>query len=139
MPPYLYPNVRASGSAPRGWVPTKGGTLKISLQALLSPLGDRQQQIPSFALLCLGVVESLASGLMGATDAVRLFFHAENCLFVRKELKDEIADQFMSHGVQLVDLFDALPAEEAQQKFQRELAAMHSLCLELLKNEQIAA
>jgi len=114
-------------------------TDSIDLRALLSPLGDKQQQVPSFALLSLGVVESLASGLMGATDAVRLFFHAANCLFVRQELEDEIADQVMSHGVQLVDLFDALPAEEAQQEFQRELAAMHSLCLELLKGEQIAA
>ncbi len=111
----------------------------ISLQALLSPLGDKQQQVPSFALLCLGIIESLASGLMGATDALRIFFHAENCLFVRKKLKEEIADQLMSHGVQLADLFDALPAEEAQQEFQRELAAMHSLSLELLSHEQVAA
>ena len=112
---------------------------RISLQALLSQAGNREQQVPSFALLCLGVTESLASGLMSATDAVRLFFHAENCLFVRKQLREKIADQLMSHGVQLADLFEALPAEEAQQEFQRELTAMHSLCLELLGDEQIAA
>ena len=112
----------------------------ISLQALLSQAGNRQQQqVPSFALLCLGVIESLASGLMSATDALRLFFHAENCSFVRNQLREKIADQLMSHGVQLVDLFDALPAEEAQQEFQRELTAMHSLCLELLRDKQIAA
>jgi hypothetical protein len=47
---------------------------------------------------------------MSVTDALRLFFHVENCLFVRKNLKEKIADQIMSRGVQLPDLFDALPA-----------------------------
>ena len=111
----------------------------IALQALLSQASNRNQQVASFALFCLGIIESLTNGLMSATDALRLFFHAENCLFVRKDLKEKIADQIMSHGVQLPDLFDALPAEEAQREFQRELTAMHSLCLKLLENKQIAA
>jgi len=54
-------------------------------------------------------------------------------------LKEKIADQIMSHGVQLPDLFDALPAEEAQREFQREVTTMHSLCLKLLEDKQIAA
>ncbi len=111
----------------------------INLQALLSQVSNRHQQVASFALLGLGIIESLTSGLMSATDAHRLFFHAENCLFVRKHLKEKIADQIMSYSVQLPDLFDALLAEEAQQEFQRELATMHSLCLKLLENKQIAA
>ena len=45
----------------------------------------------------------------------------------------------MSRGVQLPDLFDALPAEEAQQEYQRELAAMHSLCLKLIEDQRAAA
>ncbi|MBI1925269.1 hypothetical protein HYR99_13590 [Candidatus Poribacteria bacterium] len=73
------------------------------------------------------------------TDALRLFFHAENCLFVRKHLKEKIADPIMSHGVQLPDLFDALPAEEAQREFQRELKTIHALCLKLLEDKRIAA
>ncbi len=111
----------------------------INLQALLSQVSNKRQQVASFALLCLGIIESLTSGLMSVTDALRLFFHAENCSFVRKGLKEKIADQIMSHGVQLPDLFDALPAEEAQREFQRELIIVHSLCLKLLEDKQIAA
>jgi len=32
MPLYLYPNVRASGSVPHGWVPTKGGALEYPVR-----------------------------------------------------------------------------------------------------------
>ena len=110
----------------------------INLQALLLQASNRQQQVASFALLCLGIIESLTSGLMSVTDVLRLFFHAENCLFVRKHLKEKIADHIMSHGVQLPDLFDALSAEEAQREVQRELTTMHSLCLKLLEDKQIA-
>ena len=111
----------------------------INLQVLLLQEGNRHQQVASFALLCLGIIESLTNGLMSVTDALRLFFHAENCLFVRKHLKEKIADQIMSHGVQLPDLFDALPTEEAQREFQREVTTIHSLCLKLLEDKQIAA
>jgi hypothetical protein len=34
-----------------------------------------------FALLNLGMIESLVNGLLSATDAIRVFFHTENCLF----------------------------------------------------------
>jgi hypothetical protein len=112
---------------------------RINLQDLLSKAGDRDQQLASFALLCLGVIESLAGGLVSVTDALRLFFHADNCLFVRKNLKQRIADQIMSHGTQLPDLFEALPAVEAQREFQHELARVHSLCLKLLEEKRIAA
>lgn len=112
---------------------------KINLHTLLSQAGERDQQVASFALLCLGIIESLAGGLVSVTDVIRLFFHAENCLFVRKNLKQKIADQIMSHGAQLPDLFDTMPAEEAHREFQHELARMHSLCLKLLEEKQIAA
>ena len=45
-----------------------------------------------------------ANGLMSAMDAVRIFFHADNCLYVRTQLKEPTADRIMSHGVQLPDL-----------------------------------
>ena len=114
-------------------------TNSINLQVLLLQGGNSHQQVASFALLCLGIIESLTNGLISVTDALRIFFHAENCLFVRKHLKEKIADQIMSHGVQLPDLFDALPAEEAQREFQREVTTIHSLCLKLLEDKQIAA
>lgn len=111
----------------------------VDLETLLSNVTTRSQKISSFAFLCLGITESLAGGAMSATDALRQFFHARNCVFVRRHLQEKIADELMSRGVQLADLFDALPVEEAQREFQRELSTMHALCLKLLDEEQIAA
>jgi hypothetical protein len=92
-----------------------------------------------FASLNLGIIELLADGLLSATDAVRLFYNADNCLFVRRKLPGKLADKIMSHGVQLPDLFDALPADEAHRQFQRELATMRALCSKLLKDKQLVA
>ncbi len=111
----------------------------IDLETLLSQAGDKREQLASFSLLCLGIIESLANGVISAGRAIPLFFHADNCLFVEKHLQDGVADEVMSHGVQLPDLYDALSAEQAQQEFQRELAAMHSLCLKLITDERAAA
>jgi hypothetical protein len=100
----------------------------MSLQALLTASNTVPgQRLALFALLTLGMLESLAHGLLSATDALRVFFHADNCLFVRKHLRDKTADAVMSHGVQLPDLFEALPTAEAQREFQRELATMRAL------------
>jgi hypothetical protein len=109
----------------------------IQLKTALAEAGGSQLSL--FALLSLGLVESLAGGSISAADAVRIFFNAENCLFVRQRLRAGVADEIMSHGVQLPDLFDALPAQEAQQEFQRELATMRSLCLTLLAEKRLAA
>ena len=112
----------------------------IQLKTVLSEVGSLpEQQLALFALLNLGLVESLAGGSISAADAVRIFFHAENCLFVRQRLRDRVADEVMSHGAQLPDLFDTLPAKEAQREFQRELATMRSLCLSLLAEQHVAA
>ena len=94
---------------------------------------DGEQQRAFFAFFNLGLIESLANGLLSAKEAVGRFYHADNCLFVRRVLKDKTADRIMSHGVQLVDLFDALPASGAQREFLHELAAMRGLCLQLLE------
>ncbi len=112
----------------------------IKLKNVLSESnGSPERQSALFALVSLGILESLSNGLMSATDAVRLFFNAENCQFVKNILGDKIADQIMSRGVQLPDLFDALPSEEAHREFQHELATMRSLCLKLIAEEQLAA
>ena len=111
----------------------------IDLRALLSQTSDRGQQVASFALLCLGTIESLAKGAISANQAIRFFFHADNCLFVQAQLQDEAADEVMGRGVQLPDLFDALPVEKAQQEFQRELMIMHALCLKLVAGKKAAA
>jgi|SRR5579884_3147225 len=112
----------------------------VNLQALLAVSAKKSSQAKAlFALLNLGIVESLANGLLSAVDTVRLFFNAENCLFVRKQLRDKTADEIMSRGVQLPDLFEALPAEEAQREFQRELASIRNLCLKLLEKKSLVA
>lgn len=111
----------------------------ISLKSLLSQMDDRDEQSAAFAMLGLGVTESLASGMLSASEALYAFFHADNCLFVRRFLSSKRADEFMSHGVQLADLFDILPLDEAQREYQRELAAMRAQCLRLLESERMPA
>ncbi|MBL8191107.1 MAG: hypothetical protein JNK38_24025 [Acidobacteria bacterium] len=112
----------------------------ISLKNLLSEPGSTlERQLSLFAIISLGVLESLSNGLMTATDSVRYFFNAENCLFVHQTLGKTIAEEVMSHGIQLPDLFDALPTEKAQREFNRELATIRSLCLKLLSEERVAA
>lgn len=113
---------------------------KIYLKSLFSESGRTlEERLELFALLNLGILESLSHGLMSASDALRTFFHAENSVFVRQHLHDRIADEIMSRGVQLPDLFEVLPAEEAQREFQRELAKLHALCLTLLEQKPVAA
>ncbi len=111
----------------------------IRLESLLA--SDDRQTPPKalFAWINLGVIQTLASGVMTASDAIRSLYHAENCLFVRHKLKDKLADRLMSHGVQLADLFDAMPIEEAHREFQHELEVMRGLCLELLDTNRVAA
>jgi hypothetical protein len=85
----------------------------VSLKTLLAASGEMPApQLVLFALLSLGIIESLANGLLSATNALRIFFHTENCLFVRKQLRDKTADAIMSHGVQLPDLFDVLQGKK---------------------------
>lgn len=112
---------------------------RIDLDTLLSQPTNQDQRIASFALLALGIIESLWGGAMTASGAVEMLFHGDNCLFVRKQLGNKVVDEIMSRGVQLADLFDTLSAEEAQREFQRELAAMRLLCLKLLGDKQRAA
>ena len=113
---------------------------RMDLKSLLAASdGMPAQQSALFALLTLGILESLANGLLSAADALRVFFHTENCLYVRKQLRDKITDAIMSHGVQLPDLFTVLPPEEAYREFQRELATIRSLCLKLLGEQRLVA
>jgi hypothetical protein len=119
-----------------GRLPSNG----IDLKDLLSePCTTSTRPLTVYALLNLGVIESLANGVLSATDALRLFFHADNCLFVRNHLRDKLANKIMSHGTQLPDLFTILPADEAHREFHRELATMRALCLKLLDDKRLVA
>ena len=44
--------------------------------------GSLAQQL--FALVNLGLVQSMASGVLTPTEAVERFYHARNCLYVQK-------------------------------------------------------
>ena len=85
------------------------------------------------------MIESLANGLISAVDAVERFYFSDNCLYARKMMADKTADRIMSHGVQLPDLFAALPAEVAQREFLHELGTMKALCLALLEGKRRVA
>jgi len=100
---------------------------------LLSEIpGSLPQQLELFGLVNLGIVQSLASGLLSPTEAVERFYHADNCLYVQRELRKREANAIMSRGAQLPDLFECLSAEEAQREFYRELETIRALCLKLL-------
>jgi hypothetical protein len=103
---------------------------------LSATAGSHAQQRELFALLNLGLVQSLASGILSPTEAVERFYHAENCLYVQRHFRQKEANTIMSHGVQLPDLFEWLPAEEAQREFYHELETMRSLCLQLLEKRR---
>lgn len=111
--------------------------MKLLLE--LEKLNSQQHGTALFAVLALGIIDSLAAGALTPTDAIKAFFHAKNCRFVSSKLRDIRADEVMGRGVQLADLFDALPVEEAHREFQHELQAMKTLCHALLLDERIAA
>jgi hypothetical protein len=82
------------------------------------------------------MVQSLASGIMSASEATRFFYNAENCLYAKEHLRNKKADAIMSHGVQLSDLFEVLAADEASREFFHELETMRSLCMSLLATKR---
>jgi hypothetical protein len=110
----------------------------MTLEPVLKPQTPPKRRA-TFALLVLGVVESISSGLLSATDAVQTFFTAENCMFVRQVLKSRRADEIMARGVQLPDLFDALAPDKAARELREELRAIQDLCRALLQRESLAA
>ena len=103
-------------------------------RVVLSELsGSLARQLELFALVNLGLVQSMASGVLTPSEAVERFYHAGNCLYVKKHFRRKEAQIIMSRGVQLPDLFDCLPPEEAQRELYHELETMRSLCLKLLR------
>lgn len=110
----------------------KNNPFRIVLSDICRDIGVIQR-LECFALLNLGMVQSLGAGILGGTEAIQRFYHWDNCLYVRKHLRNKQANAIMSHGIQLPDLFYRLPAEEAQRQFLHELETMRSLCLMLLK------
>ena len=107
--------------------------------ALSASSGSLPEQRELFALVNLGLVQALTSGALSPTEAVERFYHANNCLYVQKHFRQKEASAIMSHGVQLPDLFECLPAEEARREFYHELETIRSLCLKLLEKRRSAS
>jgi hypothetical protein len=112
------------------------GRFELSLLLAEKQPAERQRL---FGVMTLGVVESLASGVLSPDDAVRLFFHADNCLYVGKHLGTKVADEIMGRGVQLPDLFEILPAKVAATELEAELTRIRSACLKLMRRKKAAA
>src|SRR5947207_6552084 len=100
--------------------------IEISELLLSNTNGAARRGLGLLAVWSLGIIECVANGALGAAEAVQFFFNAQNCIFVRKNLRNKTADEIMSRGVQLQDLFEALPEHEAQREFQRELETIRS-------------
>jgi hypothetical protein len=112
----------------------------MNLQRFLTATGDdTERQLELFALLTLGIVESLENGLLSPAEAITSFFNAANCEFVRVKLSAKAADEVMGRGAQLPDLLETLYAEESQKEFQRKIAAIRRLCLGLLEKHRLVA
>ncbi len=100
--------------------------------------GSLTQRLELFALLNLGLVQSMASGVLTPTEAIERFYHTENCLYVQKNFRNKEAQVIMSRGVQLPDLFDCLPPDEARREFYRELEIIRSLCLKPFREKAVS-
>ena len=85
----------------------------------------------------MGLIESLANGTVSPDDAIRMLYNADNCLFVRRHLRQKIAAEVMSRGTQLPDLFAALPADEALREFQHELATIRAFVCGMLEKKRL--
>lgn len=112
----------------------------LQLENLLQTSGkEGVDPLTVFAFMILGVIESLSSNLMSPKESVRVVFNFENCSYVKERLKKKAANEVMGRGVQLNNLFDGLPLEEAKREYARELAAMKTLCMNLIEREHLVA
>lgn len=113
---------------------------EMNLQSVLGAAADDPgRQAELFALLTLGILESLENGVLGPGDAVGVFFNAPNCRFVRERLPGKAADEVMGRGVQLPDVLEAFGPEEAQRELEREIAEIRRLCLGILEEQRLVA
>lgn len=98
-----------------------------------------EEQLEVFALLVIGLLDAVETGVLSPADAVAIFFHADNCRFVGASLTSADASEVMARGTQLADLFDALDPEEARRDCAAETAAMRARCLAVLDHERLVA
>lgn len=75
--------------------------------------GTTSQQLEMFALVNLGILQSLSCGILTPSAAIERFYNGANCLHVKGRLRTKESQEIMSRALQLADLFDTLNAEEA--------------------------
>ena len=108
--------------------------LDLKLESMLGGRSTTDRQaLEAFAVLNLGIIESLRTGTINPDEAVSRFYNAANCLYVRRKLKNAVCDEIMSRGVQLPDLFVILSRSLARRQFAVELNTLGKLCLKLLR------
>jgi hypothetical protein len=111
--------------------------LDLKLESMLGGRSTTDRQaLEAFAVLNLGIIESLRTGTINPDEAVARFYNAANCLYVRRKLKNPVCDEIMSRGVQLPDLFLVLSPSAARRQLSGELNALGRLCLKLLRSVQ---
>ncbi len=70
-----------------------------------------------FVVLNLGVIELLRSGTLAAEEGAVRFYHSQNCVYVRRTLRNPLCDEIMSRGARLPDLIDSLTPARARRKY----------------------
>ena len=112
----------------------------LSLESLLPAVtGDASRHLEIFALLTLGILDAMDEGVLSPESARDRFFTGENCLFTKRAMRHADVDAIMSRGVELPDLFDALPYDEALREAKVEIASMRAACLRLLDAQRRVA
>jgi hypothetical protein len=104
---------------------------RLDLQSILSGL-ERPQKLAVFAGLNLAMLASIDSKGRALADVTAGFYNAANCLYVKRSIKHKNADELMSRGVQLLDLFAILPRRRAEAELKSEKNAMRAICYKLL-------
>lgn len=104
---------------------------RLHLDQILEGL-ERAQKLTVFAALNLAMVQSIDRRGAALDEVTSGFYNAKNCLYVKRSLRQKDAEDLMSRGVQLADLFAALPRKQAEAELKREKDAMRGICNKLL-------
>jgi hypothetical protein len=110
---------------------TRSISWRLDLKRILNGL-DKPRKLAVFAGLNLAMLHSIDNKGAALPDITAGFYNVANCLYVRRSLKHNEADELMSRGVQLADLFDVLPRKQAEAELKRERSAMRLICYKLL-------
>lgn len=112
----------------------------IVLERMLANASMRtEERREVFALIVLGLLDSLEGRVLTTADVSALFFNVGNSRFVASTLGCIDAEEVMARGCQLADLFDAIDPDEARAELATEVAAIRTLCLAMLGTERLVA